>query len=195
VTSSRVLGAAIVVGLAGCTSVPAVAPKGQVTLAPGIAFTLPPPASLGRPVEASQLVAARYRRETYVFETEVSVTPARILVVGTDVLGRRAMTIEWTGADLTVESAPWVPPELPARNVIADIVLLHWPDNAVRDGLTPGTTLSASDPGHRVIVASGHDMISIDRTAGTPGSWSGRWTLRNLGWGYDLDIQSTETAP
>jgi hypothetical protein len=38
-------------------------------------------------------------------------------------------------------------------------------------------------------------MIVMDRQAGEAGSWTGHWTLRNLGWGYDLDILSTETAP
>ena len=185
-------------GLAGCAVVGPAAPdlpKGQVVVAPGIAFSLPLPATLGRSVEASQLVTAHYRQDTYVFETSISVTPARLLVVGTDMLGRRAMTIEWTGTDLKTEAAPWVPPELRARNVIADIMLLHWPESAVRAGLAQGATIRETDPAHRVIAVDGHDMIRIDRTAGTPGSWSGRWTYRNTGWGYDLDIQSSVAAP
>jgi hypothetical protein len=185
-------------GLAGCA--PAGAPpsglsNGQVTVAPGIAFSLPPPATLGRSVEAQQLVTARYRDETFVFETRISVTPARLLVVGTDMLGRRAMTIEWTGDDLKVEAAPWMPAELRARNVIADIMLLHWPENAVRAGVAPEATMRATGLGHRVFAVAGRDMIRIDRTDGVPGRWSGRWTYRNLGWGYDLDIQSIEATP
>lgn len=189
---------AAALGFAGCALVGPVAPnvpKGQVTVAPGIAFSLPPPATLGRSVEALQLVTAHYRQDTFVFETRISVNPGRLLVVGTDTLGRRAMTIEWTGTDLRVEAAPGVPPELRARNVIADIMLVHWPEGAVRAGLTPGATMRETDPTHRVIAVAGHDMIQIGRTAGTPGSWSGRWTYRNTGWGYDLDIQSTEIAP
>ena len=199
----RVAVMAAALGLAGCAFVGPTAPdvpkgqvpKGQVTVAPGIAFSLPSPAALGRSVEASQLVTAHYRRDTFVFETRISVTQARLLAVGTDMLGRRAMTIQWTGTDLRVEAAPWVPRELRARNVIADIMLVHWPEQAVRAGLTPGATLRETDPAHRVIAVAGHDMIRIDRTAGAPGSWSGRWTYRNTGWGYDLDIQSTEIAP
>jgi hypothetical protein len=123
------------------------------------------------------------------------VTPARLLVVGTDMLGRRAMTIEWTGDDLTADAAPWVPGELRARNVIADIMLLHWPERAVRAGLAADIALRDVAPGHRVIAVGGRDMIRIDRQDGAAGSWSGRWTYRNLGWGYELDIQSVEAAP
>jgi hypothetical protein len=189
---------AVGLGLAGCGLVGPAAPdlpNGQVTVAAGIVFSLPPPATLGRSVDALQLVTAHYRKDSFVFETRISVTPARLLVVGTDTLGRRAMTIEWTGTDLRVQAEPWVPPELRARNVIADIMLLHWPEEAVRAGLTPGVTMRETDPAHRVVAVAGHDMIRIDHTAGAPGSWSGRWTYRNAGWGYNLDIQSTEVGP
>jgi Protein of unknown function (DUF3261) len=185
-------------GLAGCTLVgpaPPDLPDGRVTVAPGLVFSLPPPSALERNAEALQLVTAHYRHDVFVFETRISVTPTRLLAVGTDMLGRRAMTIEWTGSDLHVEAEPWVPPELRARNVVADIMLLHWPVSAVRAGLSPAGVVRETSPGHRVIAVDGRDMIRIDRIAGTPGSWSGRWTYRNLAWGYDLDIQSTEATP
>jgi hypothetical protein len=199
-TSMHLLGVMVGagLGLAGCAplrTAPPGLPPAQVTVAPGIAFALPPPAALGRAVEAQQLITARYRNETFVFETRISVTPARLLVVGTDMLGRRAMTIEWTGADLTADAAPWVPAELRARNVVADIMLLHWPERAVRAGLASDVAVRDVAPGHSVIGVGGQDMIRIDRQDGAPGSWSGRWTYRNRGWGYELDIQSVEAAP
>jgi hypothetical protein len=189
-------------GLAGCAppggaapSLPPVLPPGQVTVAPGIVFTLPPPATLGRAVEAEQLIIARYRNEITVFETLVSATAARLLVVCTDLLGRQAMHIEWTGDDLKAEAAPWVPAELRARNVIADLMLVQWPETAVRAGLAADVAVRDAGPRHRVIAVGGRDVIRIDREDGAPGSWSGRWTYRNLDWGYALDIQSSEAAP
>ena len=141
------------------------------------------------------MITAHYRNATDLFETRISVTPARLLVVATDMLGRRAMTIEWTGSDLTVEAAPWVPAGLRARNVIADIMLVHWPASAIRAALPADATVREDAPGRRVIGLDGRDMIRIDRTDGAGTGWSGRWTDRNLEWGYALDIQSTEVAP
>jgi hypothetical protein len=181
-------------GLAGCAAVDT-PPSGRVTVAPGVVFSLPGPATLGRSVEARQLVTVHHGDETFVFETSISVMPARLLVVGTDTLGRRAMTIEWTGDELKVDTAPWVPPELRARNVLADIMLVHWPEDAVRAGLDSGAAMRVAAPGQRVFAVAGRDVIRTDRTAGIPGSWSGRWTYRNLGWGYDLDIQSIQATP
>jgi hypothetical protein len=185
-------------GLAGCTvdrPVPPEKTDGQVIVAPGIGFSLLPPAALGRSVEATQLVTAHYQHAAFVFETRISVTPARLLLAGTDMLGRRAMTVEWTGQDLKVDAAPWVPPELRARNVLADIMLMHWPGDAVRAGMAPGVSMREPSMGHRVIAVDGLDLIHADHNAGAPGSWNGRWTYQNSGFGYDLDIQSAETSP
>jgi hypothetical protein len=193
-----VLGAMMAVGFAGCALVgpdPSELSGRQVAVAPGLVFSLPGPVDLGRSVEATQLITARYQQQKFVFETRISITPARLLLAGTDMLGRRAMTIEWNGGALKVEAANWVPPELRARNVIADIMLLHWPAGAVRGGLPAGATLREPVPEHRVIAVAGRDVIRADRTAGTPGSWNGRWIYHNDAWGYDLDIQSHETAP
>lgn len=165
-------------------------------IAPGITLSLPSPAALQRPVEAQQLVVAHYRGRTFAFETSVSVTASRMLVVGTDMLGRRALTITWTGHAMQVQAAPWVPAELRPTNMIADIVLVHGPLAVLRAHLTPsGSALLEPRPRQRVLTLDGQDMIRIDHVAGAPGSWSGRWTYRNLGWGYTLDIQSLELAP
>jgi hypothetical protein len=181
-------------GLAGCVPNDSL-PPGQVRVAQGVVFALPPPAALGRSVEAQQVVVAHYRNETFAFQTSIRVTPTRLLVVGTDMLGRRAMTIEWTGDDLKADASPWVPAELRAANIVADIMLMHWPADTVRAGLGPDAIMRVAAPGHRVVAMAGHDLIDIDLTAGDPGSWAGRWTYRNLAWGYELDIQSVEAAP
>ena len=186
---------AAALALTACTSPTSAPPEASVIIAPGVNFTLPPPPALGRTVEASQLVTAHYRQQTFVFETHVSVTPARLLAAGFDSLGRRVMMIEWNGTTLKTETAPWVPSGLRAANVVADLMLVHWPAEAVRAGMAQGGELHETATGHRAISAAGRDTILIDRTEGTPPGWSGRWTYQNLGWNYALNIQSSETSP
>ena len=164
-------------------------------VAPGVMLALPSPAALGRPVDAQQLVTAHYRDGTFVFETRISVTPSRMLVVGTDMLGRRAMTITWDGAMMQVQAAPWVPSELRPQNVLADIILMHWPIKALRAALNPGVAIETLQPTQRVVTLAGHGMIRMQRLSGVPAAWSGQWYYQNLAWGYALDIQSVEAAP
>ena len=194
--ANRAVAALLSATLAGCTPAgPASAgPPGQVTLAPGLAFTLPPPAALGRTIEAEQLITGQHGGESFAFQTRISATQARLLVAGFDTLGRRALTIAWTGTALTVEAAPWVPAELRPGNVVADIVLLHWPADAIRAGLSAGATLR-EDGAVRVVALAGRELVRIERMEGAGESWSGHWHDRNAGWHYALDIRSVEAAP
>jgi hypothetical protein len=190
-------GALLGIGLAGCThlATPPAPPPGQVTIAPGIVLSLPSPAALQREVEAQQLVTAHYGDSTFVFEARISVTPSRMLVVATDTLGRRAMTMTWTGAVLRSELAPWVPAELRPQNVLADIVLQHWPIGAVRAALGPPAMLQTPHRSERLVTLDGRAMIRLRRLTGAPDSWSGHWTYHHLAWGYSLDIRSVEDSP
>ena len=164
-------------------------------MAPGVTLSLPPPASLHRAVEAQQLITAHYAGNTFIFETRVSVTPSRILVVATDTLGRRGATIMWDGTAMRVETAPWAPSALRPANVLADIVSLHWPLAVLSAALAPPASLTEPQAGQRVIAAGGQAMIRIEHLAGAAGSWTGRWAYRNLAWGYELDVASVEIAP
>ena len=181
--------------LVGCASaIDRPEPIRTVGIAPGVTLTLPPTPALGRTVEAAQLVTAHYGNRTVVFEGRIGVTPERFLLVGTDTMGRRAMTVTWTAKGVTAEAAPWLPVTVRPGNMLADIVMIYWPEAAVRRALS-GASL-ASAPGTRTLRnTDGTEIISIDYGTTAEGAWSGRLRLHNLAWGYDLDIQSEETPP
>ena len=163
--------------------------QGNVPVAPGIALQLPGPEALGRSTEATQLVLARHGGQKFAFEIRISVDPRRVLVVGTDTLGREAMRIVWDGSRLDVERAPWLPASLRPENVLADIMLVYWPSAALRQAMATagaGATVTSSERGRSVIV-KGNEMISIAYT-GDP--WSGEARLANRAWRYDLVIRS-----
>lgn len=159
----------------------------RVPVAPGVTFALPPPAGLGRVVEAVQLVTARHGDDVFLFEGRLSVTADAVVMVGTDPLGRRAMSLRWTAAGLEVERADWLPASLHPEHVLADIILLYWPDHAIAGHLT-GAVVEAVSDGRR-IRRDGKDVIII-RYQGDP--WVGVARLENLAWGYKLDVRSSE---
>lgn len=174
----------LAVALAGCaSSVPRV-PE-SVLLAPGVELELPPPSALERRVEAVQLVTARYDGNTTVFEGRLSVASDRLFLVCTDGLGRRAMTIAWDGARLEVEQAPWLPEALPPENVLADIILLFWPEESIRRGLR-GADIMATGAA-RSIRQGMTEIISITRDADP---WAGAATLTNHARRYEIRVQS-----
>lgn len=173
-------------GLAACGLAPPPPEPGQVGIAPGIALSLPSPAALGRSVDAVQIVTARHWGDTFVFEGRLSVGPERLLLVGTDSLGRRAMTVSWSEGKITVERAAWLPESLRPENILADIVLLYWPEAAVRPALT-GADLTEQAGERRVGAAI------LVTWQGDP--WNGTAHLHNSAWEYDLDVRSVLVGP
>jgi hypothetical protein len=158
-----------------------------VAVAPGLELALPGPAELGRSVEAAQMVTARHGGDVFTFEGRLSASPAGLLLVGTDSMGRRALTIEWDGRTLTVERAAWLPDSVRPENVLADIMLLYWPEAALRQGLAgSGASLAAGHNG-RSVRKDGAEVITVSYD-GDP--WTGLAHLRNLAWDYDIEVRS-----
>lgn len=176
----------LLLALAGCAAPPPPPPSGSVAVAPGVTLALPAPGDLGRDVDAVQMVSARHGADTWVFEGRLSVRLDELRLACLDGMGRRALTVTWAGGRLEVERAPWVPEDLRAENILADIVLLYWPEPVVRQALQ-GAALR-QDGGQRGI----GDAIAIS-WAGDP--WNGSARLRNTAWDYELNVQSVTVGP
>jgi hypothetical protein len=177
--------------LAGCASQP---PGASAMIAPGLPFVTPAPGSLGRPIDAEQLVTAHYQGETYSFQAHVHVDPEKLLLIGLDPLGRRAMTVTETRDGVTVDVAPWVPAGLKPENILADMAIIYWPEAAVRRGLAASATLSAA-PQHRSIVVDGRPIIEVAYDTAHLPVWDGIVHFRNEAFGYQLDLRSTPSQP
>ncbi|MBI3503634.1 MAG: DUF3261 domain-containing protein [Proteobacteria bacterium] len=178
--------------LAGCASMPAELPEppaGTVRIGPGMYLSLPRPGDLGRELDAAQLVAVRYGNLAYLFECRLSASTGKFSFVGLDTLGRRAMSVIWTDAGVTVEKAPWVPESLNPENILADMVLLYWPEATVRRSLQ-GAELQATAQG-RVFLSRGKEAIRAEYRPLAADRWAGTLVFRNIAWGYELEIQST----
>lgn len=165
-------------------------------IAPGYVLTLPAPGDLGRSVEAAQLITVRRGSETDAFEGHISVTPERLLLVGVDGMGRRAMTLTWEkSGKVTTETASWLPHPIPPGPMLADLVVLYWPEATVRRALADsGATLMVQDGG-RSVIADGVEVFhaGYQRSAASP--WTGTLRYRNDAWGYEIEVQSVELTP
>ena len=162
--------------LSACSTPPA-PPQGTVMVAPGVAFALPAPAALGREIEAVQLVTARHGDDVFTFEGHLSVTRDHVLLAGTDGFGQRLMRIEWDGHHLTAEKASFLPDGLRPENVLADVMLIYWPE-------------SATHP--RISGASLEGQVEIDRPADL---WNGTAHLVNHAWNYQIEARSSQVSP
>lgn len=190
-----VIFAALVSLLAACARQSSEAPA-AVRIAPGLALSLPAPDALGRRVEASQMLTARYGDQSFLFEGHLSATPERFLMVGLDPMGRELLRITWTPAGVDYEAAPWVPSIMRPESILLDIVLLYWPDDVVRRMVTAAGGSVDITPRRRSFRTGGKEVMRADYQPDEDGNpWSGRLHYSNLAWGYSLDIQTVETRP
>jgi hypothetical protein len=180
--------------LSACAASPqSPVPAGSVRVAPDLFLTLPKPSSLGRSLEATQLVTAHYGDQTYVFEGHLSATPNRLLLLGLDSMGRKAMTIIWSDDGLHTETAPWLPVQLRPENMLADIVMIYWPAEQVSAALAAsGGRVTVSSHSRAIADAQG---LVIQASYSGDDPWNGSLRYSNLAWGYSLDVQSAEVRP
>ena len=159
-------------------------------------MVLPPPSELGRDLHAVHLVTARYGDRTVSFEGHIDVTGGRFRMAMLDPLGRKALSVDWTGGDIVATAAPWFPASLPPKNILADLVLMYWPPEALRQALAPAHARFEAVPGHRAVIRDGTEIIRADFTPGRDGDPAGaRVQYRNLGFGYSLDIRAADQMP
>jgi hypothetical protein len=188
VVAFRLISALLLVIAAGCADrLPA--PKDPL-IAPDLRFAIPPPQALGYSIEVRQLIAARYRDELQSFEGLLSVAGDRLLLVALDGFGRRALTVEETGAGFTFTREKWVPASLDPANILADIAIIYWPVEAVRAGLAGTAAAVASAPDRRLITIGGREIIRVDYEAGEDHAWDGPVRYRNIAFGYELNLRS-----
>lgn len=139
---------------------------------------------------STQLVTARYRDRTFVFEGLLSASPERLQLVALDSFGRRALSIVWDGDRVSFEPAPCLPDALKPENILADVVIVYWPEEAVRRGLAGTEAVLRADPRERSISMRGSDTITV--TYGPPNgeTWVESAKYRNIAFGYELDLRS-----
>lgn len=163
-----------------------------VAVAPDILLVMPSPGDLGRLVDVMQLITARRGSDVYVFEGRLSATADSLLLVGMDGMGQRILTIRWTEGRMEVERASWLPESVRPENVLADIILVYWPEDSLRRALAPSGASLESSAGSRVIRQHGNDIIDV-HYEGQP--WSGVARLRNLAWKYEIEVRSVSVTP
>jgi hypothetical protein len=179
--------------LTGCATSPGL--DEDAALAPDFRFKMPSPAALGRDIDAVQHVTAHYREQSVSFDTRLSITPQQLMLVGLDSLGRRGLTVIWDGKSVESETAPWLPTAIRPQNMLADIGLLYWPEAAIRAGLVGAGAALQTDRQGRSITENGREIVHIEYDPPGGPAWTGTAHLRNLAFGYSLDIQSAAVDP
>ncbi len=180
----------LMVALAGCATDREREHGAEAMIAPAVRFVIPGPQVLGYRVTADQMISAHYHGDSFVWEAHIDVSPEKLEIVGLDAFGRRAFTMRWRGDALFYEAAAWLPAAIKPGNVLADIAILYWPQAAVEAALASSGATVATTASGRSIAIGGAEIVHVDYDDAGARDWNGTARLRNLAFGYQLDIQS-----
>ncbi|MFA6022396.1 MAG: DUF3261 domain-containing protein, partial [Rhodospirillales bacterium] len=166
--------------LAACSAAPQ--PVDRIVIAAGVTLRLPAAGQLGDAVEVAQMVTARHGGDSFSFEGRLSVQADHLILVTTDGLGRRAMTVHWSEGRLNVDKASWLPGSVPPpANMLADIVLMYWPTEVLAAALDGAVIEEVG--GIRRLRRDGAVVVEIHRDADP---WNGNADLSNRAWDYHI---------
>lgn len=182
--------------LAACANGPATRP------ATGAATTLPllPPASLGAPLQAQQILHAAYGSDEATLQCVVETDATLLSIVCLTALGQRVFTLTYDGHELKALRAPFAPDSIDPQHIVADLQLAYWPLAALQPAWQgAGYGVSEPRPGLRRVVRDGRLFAEVHSAApalsnGHGAAWSARVWLVNFAYGYALDIETQVAA-
>ncbi|AUG53601.1 DUF3261 domain-containing protein [Thalassospira marina] len=127
------------------------------------------------------------------FQARIGLEPGHVRIVMLDQMGRRAMQVNWSRTELTFQRADWMPAGFDPARMLADIMMVYWPTEMVRDAL-PANMMLVSNPDNREIAIIDEDGKSTPYSTVTypaKDRWVGSASLDNLRDGYQLEINSS----
>lgn len=177
--------------LASCTSQSL--PDNEATIAPKTTIVVPPPEASNGSATIAQSIVARFRDHTIAFDSQLQIAPGTFDLVALDGFGRRALSVHWRDGKMKFDAAPWLPSAVRPADILAGIAIVYGSQETVAQSVTAaGATLTQTDT-RRTVSRDGRNLIVVEYGSGQ--GWSRPAKLRNLAFGYEIDIQSTEVGP
>jgi len=131
--------------LAGCShSTDTEGTRPQAWLQPGTQVTLPPP-RITPAIRSQQLLTGRFNGQTQSLLVLLNADGQKVTLAGLSSVGIRLFLATYDGTGIHTEQSVVMPQLPPASQVLADVMLSHWPLSAWQPQLPKGWTLNDTD--------------------------------------------------
>lgn len=151
------------------------------------------PASLGRTVQAEQILRIAYGESGLALQCTASVTPAETSLTCFTALGQRAFHLKHDGQTLSSEAAALNATAISPERILTDLQLAYWPLPALTAAMA-GSLWQVSEPVPDVRRLRHNGALYADiyysGHLASAKSWDGRLWLVNFEQRYSLDIES-----
>ncbi|WP_312072538.1 DUF3261 domain-containing protein [Atlantibacter sp.] len=129
-----------VLWLTGCSHSTPSETRPQAWLKPGVKVTLPPP-GITPSVSSQQLLTGRFNGQTQSLLVLLNADEQKLSLAGLSSVGIRLFLVTYDKAGIHTEQSIVVPQLPPASQVLADVMLSHWPLSAWQTQLPKGWQL------------------------------------------------------
>lgn len=147
--------------LAGCShSNSAESARPQAWLQPGTRVTLPPP-GITPAFSSQQLLTGRFNGQTQSLLVMLNADEHKLTLAGLSSVGIRLFLATYDASGIHTEQSIVVPQLPPASQVLADVMLSHWPISAWQPQLPKGWTLKDIADRRELRNASGRLVTEI----------------------------------
>ena len=141
----RVAALAATLLLAGCShSTDTEETRPQARLQPGTQVTLPPP-GITPAIRSQQLLTGRFNGQTQSLLVLLNADGQKVTLAGLSSVGIRLFLATYDNTGIHTEQSVVMPQLPPASQVLADVMLSHWPLSAWQPQLPKGWTLKDTD--------------------------------------------------
>ena len=147
--------------LAGCShSTDTQETRPQAWLQPGTRVTLPPP-GISPAVSSQQLLTGSFNGQTQSLLVMLNADAHKVTLSGLSSVGIRLFLATYDETGIHTEQSIVVPQLPPASQVLADVMLSHWPISAWQPQLPKGWTLTDTGDRRELRNASGKLVTEI----------------------------------
>ncbi|HGA2240922.1 TPA: DUF3261 domain-containing protein [Enterobacter roggenkampii] len=147
--------------LAGCShSTATQETRPQAWLQPGTRVTLPPP-GISPAVSSQQLLTGSFNGQTQSLLVMLNADAHKVTLAGLSSVGIRLFLATYDETGIHTEQSIVVPQLPPASQVLADVMLSHWPISAWQPQLPKGWTLTDTGDRRELRNASGKLVTEI----------------------------------
>jgi len=147
--------------LAGCShSTDTKETRPQAWLQPGTKVTLPPP-GISPAVSSQQLLTGSFNGQTQSLLVMLNTDAHKVTLAGLSSVGIRLFLATYDESGIHTEQSIVVPQLPPASQVLADVMLSHWPISAWQPQLPKGWTLTDNGDRRELRNASGKLVTEI----------------------------------
>lgn len=143
----------------------------------------------GRSLQLQQRVSGEYPGGRHELLCVLELHRNRVSLVGLSPQGLKLFTLQYDGNTLVIDKSPLVPKQLQPQQVLADIQLALWPEQAIKNHLDRPWRVQ-QDSRVRELFYENNLAAAVRYEMDDP--MQGAFTLTNHNYGYSLRVETLE---